>query len=237
MCSLNHRSPGALPPFRAFALTARGRLATLPGVSLPSVACPGLQANPPSSCLGRPSAFLLPAELSPHSTVNKYNRISIHLRLHGRQKLYESLTVRATGNSVRATEITIWATEVTIWATEVTIWATEITVWATEITVWATEISVWATEKSVARTEEHIWAQKRARDGALSSCKAKIQHNRAKCKSPLFAIFRQEIGFLNKNTAPPWVVNAFFAASSAALRRSVRPGVSGSWRRSAGRRR
>ncbi len=148
MCPLNHRPPGALPPFSAFALTARGGLAALPGVSLPSVACPGLQANPPSSCLGRPSAFLLPAELSPHSTVNKYNRISIHLRLHGRQKLYESLTVRATGNSVRATEITIWATEVTIWATE--------------ITVWATEFSVWATENSVARTEEHIWAQKKS---------------------------------------------------------------------------
>ena len=96
------------------------------------------------------------------TVVNKYNRISIHLRLHGKRKLYESLTVRATGNSVRATEITIWATEITVWATEITVWATGFSVWATEISVWATENSVWATENSVARTEEHIWAQKKS---------------------------------------------------------------------------
>ena len=63
MCPLNHRPPGALPPFSAFALTARGGFAALPGVSLPTVACPGLQANPPSSGLGWPSAILRSAEL------------------------------------------------------------------------------------------------------------------------------------------------------------------------------
>ena len=63
MCPLNHRPPGALPPFRAFALTARCGLAALPGVSLTSFACPGLQANPPSSGLGWPSAILRSAEL------------------------------------------------------------------------------------------------------------------------------------------------------------------------------
>ncbi len=39
-------------PYRAWSAPA-----ALPGVSFPSVACPGLQANPPSSGLGWPSAI------------------------------------------------------------------------------------------------------------------------------------------------------------------------------------
>ena len=39
----------------------------LPGVALPSVADPGLQANPPSSGLGWPSAIRRPATLLPDS--------------------------------------------------------------------------------------------------------------------------------------------------------------------------
>ena len=58
MCPLNHRPPGALPPFRAFALTAREGLVALPRVSLPSVAGPGLQALPPAEVEGWPSAIL-----------------------------------------------------------------------------------------------------------------------------------------------------------------------------------
>ena len=67
MYRLNYCQPGALPPFRAFALTAREGLVALPRVSLPSVADPGLQANPPSSGLGWPSAIRRPATLLPDS--------------------------------------------------------------------------------------------------------------------------------------------------------------------------
>ena len=41
----------------------------LPGVALPSVADPGLQANPPSSGLGWPSAIRRPATLLPDSNI------------------------------------------------------------------------------------------------------------------------------------------------------------------------
>ena len=58
MYRLNYCQPGALPPFRAFALTARGGLVALPRVSLPSVAGPGLQALPPAEVEGWPSAIL-----------------------------------------------------------------------------------------------------------------------------------------------------------------------------------
>ena len=77
MCPLNHRPPGALPPFSAFALTARGGFAALPGVSLPTVACPGLQANPPSSGLGWPSAILRSAELYRTAIVRKRQTLSV----------------------------------------------------------------------------------------------------------------------------------------------------------------
>ena len=58
MYRLNYCQPGALPPFRAFALTAREGLVALPRVSLPSVAGPGLQALPPAEVEGWPSAIL-----------------------------------------------------------------------------------------------------------------------------------------------------------------------------------
>ena len=99
MCPLNHRPPGALPPFSAFALTARGGLAALPGVSLPSVACPGLQANPPSSGLGWPSAILRPAELLPDSNNSLYTILNdVLILLTHRFRLPD---MQETGPSVR----------------------------------------------------------------------------------------------------------------------------------------
>ena len=58
MYSLNHRPPGALPPFQTFALTARCGLAALPRVSLTSFAVPRAMNSP--SCGGRGMAFSHP---------------------------------------------------------------------------------------------------------------------------------------------------------------------------------
>ena len=48
----------------------------LPGVALPSVADPGLQANPPSSGLGWPSAIRRPATLLPDSNIFNSNFVN-----------------------------------------------------------------------------------------------------------------------------------------------------------------
>ena len=53
----------ALPSTKAFALAGRGSRAALPGLSLPSVAGPGLQALPPAEVVGWPSAILPPLTL------------------------------------------------------------------------------------------------------------------------------------------------------------------------------
>ena len=58
MYALNHRPPGALPPFHTFALTARCGLTALPRVSLTSFALPWAMNSP--SCGGRGMAFSHP---------------------------------------------------------------------------------------------------------------------------------------------------------------------------------
>ena len=106
MCPLNHRPPGALPPFSAFALTARGGFAALPGVSLPTVACPGLQANPPSSGLGWPSAILRSAELY-RTAINSIKILATQARKRRsparRRASVCGVTVSVTGFSVTLT--------------------------------------------------------------------------------------------------------------------------------------
>ena len=59
MYALNHRPPGALPPFYTFALTARCGLTALPRVSLTSFALPWAMNSP--SFGGRGMAFSHPA--------------------------------------------------------------------------------------------------------------------------------------------------------------------------------